>query len=48
MMQIIHAGARKVLQHEIGDFSGPVAMHEERFVAAARNSVEEKGNQKEK
>ena len=38
----IHASVRKVLSMGQATLSGPVAVDEERFVEAARNSVEEK------
>ena len=43
----IRARARKVLQHEIGNFVWPVAVDGVRFETAARNSAGEKGEQKD-
>ena len=46
MKKKIHAIAKKVFWHGIATLSGPVAVDEERIAAAARNSVDEKGDQK--
>ena len=43
----IHARARKVLWHGIGNLSGLVAMDKKRLEATARNSAGEKVEQKD-
>ena len=44
----IRARARKMLQHGIGDFVWASGNGQKRFLAAARNSVGKKEEQKEK